>query len=371
MLTIVSFFLTGDSYREDTNNVLKAIHTVSNQVSIFQRDMRQQFNLLFKGVKYETCKQRFAIYENRITAATAKLRVLSQNTDPALDAVYKQDLIDACANSDCEEAVHGLISALKGDTGLFGCDLLEILYQGPGFSGYVGHKTQIAQNSSYLMMLITSGMIVTAAYLSISTGRADAWKAVDNMYGESVREATQRIQDILALCDTESWNNAWTNAKSILIAKNGVSNRDMSEAIWDMLKNVHPQWLWQVTVFNKVAIGATMAHYKCSELCIDLSGQSTTYSVLIAAVSHGSVMGTVAPEDKIRYAGDVIINGAFKLLHWFQFQGGCYTGALAIAAENGQNEFTHSEFWHLSRVVQGTQNRLVLWSVAGKPCISF
>lgn len=95
---------------------------------------------------------------------------------------------------------------------------------------------------------------------------------------------------------------------------------------------------------------------------------------MIAAVDHWRERrwGNVAPEHAVRFAADVIIDGSFRLTHWFQFQWPqCYTGVIAIRWHLGHGEFTHSDFWDRSRVVWGHQNRLVLWSVPGMPCMHF
>ena len=44
--------------------------------------------------------------------------------------------MEECQNAMCDEAVENLIASIDGNSGLFGCDVMSILYNGDVNSGY-------------------------------------------------------------------------------------------------------------------------------------------------------------------------------------------------------------------------------------------
>jgi hypothetical protein len=44
--------------------------------------------------------------------------------------------LDECLGGQCDDAVQNLMSSLDGNPGLFGCDLMAILYNGDVNSSY-------------------------------------------------------------------------------------------------------------------------------------------------------------------------------------------------------------------------------------------
>jgi hypothetical protein len=78
--------------------------------------------------------------------------------------------LDECSGAQCADAVDNLISSINGSPGIFGCDLLDILYQGDVNSNYyVGWKDQVAAKTAYILSLISNGVTVQSAYTGLST----------------------------------------------------------------------------------------------------------------------------------------------------------------------------------------------------------
>jgi hypothetical protein len=68
-----------------------------------------------------------------------------------MEEVYKKAFIDECANAKCDDATFALAGAITGDSGLFGCDMLEILYNGDVDNGYFkGWRDQVSTKAAYL-----------------------------------------------------------------------------------------------------------------------------------------------------------------------------------------------------------------------------
>jgi hypothetical protein len=76
--------------------------------------------------------------------------------------------MDICEGGACDRAVQNLVSSMDGNPGLFGCDLMQILYNGDVNSGYyIGLKDQIAPKAGYVLSLITSGITAQSTFLTM------------------------------------------------------------------------------------------------------------------------------------------------------------------------------------------------------------
>ena len=64
--------------------------------------------------------------------------------------------MDECANAQCDDA-----TSLTGNSGLFGCDMMQILYSGDVSGGYfVGWRDQVTSKAAYLLSLVNMGVTV-------------------------------------------------------------------------------------------------------------------------------------------------------------------------------------------------------------------
>jgi hypothetical protein len=89
-----------------------------------------------------------------------------------------------CSYSKCDDATAAILGSLTGNNGLFGCDMMEILYAGDVQGGYYqGWRDQVAAKSAYLLALANMGVIVQSAYMTKYENDSDsAWKVVQNHY---------------------------------------------------------------------------------------------------------------------------------------------------------------------------------------------
>ena len=91
--------------------------------------MNYYFNKVIQAAKQETCFSRLANFEQKLILASQKLSLYVKNRNNADYAeVYKHNFMDMCLGGQCDDAVQNLISSLNGDPGLFGCDLMGLLY---------------------------------------------------------------------------------------------------------------------------------------------------------------------------------------------------------------------------------------------------
>jgi hypothetical protein len=78
--------------------------------------------------------------------------------------------MDECENAKCDDATAALAAAITGNSGLFGCDMMEILYSGDVSGGYfVGWRDNVTSKAAYLLSLVNLGVVVQSAYITIET----------------------------------------------------------------------------------------------------------------------------------------------------------------------------------------------------------
>ena len=132
--------------------------------------MEYYFNKVLAAVQQATCYSEYSSYELTIIMATQKLNAYLANQDSALADVYKQMLMDECANAKCDDATAAIAASITGNTGLFGCDMMQILYSGDVSGGYfVGWRDQVTSKAAYLLSLVNMGVTVQSAYLTLLT----------------------------------------------------------------------------------------------------------------------------------------------------------------------------------------------------------
>lgn len=75
--------------------------------------------------------------------------------------VYLQAFMDECEGARCDDATAALAASITGQSGLFGCDMMEILYQGDVSGGYyVGWRDNVTSKAAYLLSLVNMGVTV-------------------------------------------------------------------------------------------------------------------------------------------------------------------------------------------------------------------
>lgn len=136
-----------------------------SQIANLQSDMNFYFNKVLAAVEQDTCYARLAGYEQKILSATTKMSLYHTNANGAGADVYKAQFLDECSGAQCADAVDNLISSINGKPGVFGCDLMEILYNGDvNADFYVGWKDQVATKTAYILSLISNGVLAQSAY---------------------------------------------------------------------------------------------------------------------------------------------------------------------------------------------------------------
>lgn len=180
--------------------------------------MEYYFNKVLTAIHQETCYSQYAGYELTIIQAITKYNSwLAHSEDPDLGPIYLQTFMDECADASCDDATAALIGSLTGNSGLFGCDMLQILYAGDVEGGYfVGWRDQVANKAAYLLSLANMGVVVQSAFLTLETNSTEAWRVVQDQFGADLLAAGKRVKQFDTKCLTEFEANGETNSSRIL-----------------------------------------------------------------------------------------------------------------------------------------------------------
>ena len=141
--------------------------------------MEFYFNKVLDAVQQDTCYAEYATYELTIVQAVSKLNAYYANIDSPVANVYLQSFMDECGNAKCDDATAALAASITGNSGLFGCDMMKILYNGDVNGGYfVGQRDMVTSKAAYLLPLVNLGITVQSAYLTLETNNDQAWTVV-------------------------------------------------------------------------------------------------------------------------------------------------------------------------------------------------
>jgi hypothetical protein len=115
--------------------------------------------------------------------AVSKYNAWLANQDSPVADVYLADFLDECADAKCDDATAALSAAITGNSGLFGCDMMSILYSGDVSGGYfVGWRDNVTSKAAYLLSLVNLGVVVQSAFLTLETDNQSAYTVVENQY---------------------------------------------------------------------------------------------------------------------------------------------------------------------------------------------
>ena len=124
-----------------------------------------------------------------------------------------------------------LIASIDGNSGLFGCNMLDILYTGDVHDGYYqGWRDNITAKAGYILTLINTGITLQSAYLTIETGSVYAWTVVQEEFNDDLVTAGQAVLDYDQRALDEWYENAKVNCDRIATLNNdaNLDNQQMT-----------------------------------------------------------------------------------------------------------------------------------------------
>lgn len=164
-----------------------------------EEEMTSYFQEVLQEVKQQACYSRYAESEETIKGAVRIMNTLYQDRhDHELKKTARDELKRQCAGNACSKAADMILSSLDGDSGLFGCDMVELLREGDASGDWiVGYRDMMAKRLGYLVSLANHGIIAHTAVLTIQEHEKHAWKVVAQDYQDRLKETPPRIQKSL------------------------------------------------------------------------------------------------------------------------------------------------------------------------------
>lgn len=98
--------------------------------------MEFYFNEVLAAVKQDVCYAQYSKYELTIVQGAKKLNAWYDNQNGTVADVYLQAFLEECSHAKCDDATSALAGAVSGNSGLFGCDMMEILYSSDVDAGF-------------------------------------------------------------------------------------------------------------------------------------------------------------------------------------------------------------------------------------------
>ena len=185
--------------------------------------MQNYFNELMNEVQQQRCFSEYSSYELKIRVAYKKFLLFIQNQDQP-DAIrnnYLNSFLQECNNSVCTDAAFAIGQTLSGSTGLMGCDMLAILYEGIAGTNlyFKGFQDMLMDKASYLLTLMNMGIIVTSAHDTLSAapeGQEYAYMVTQQLFDGLLPASKKNILKYYKMCLDNWWDNAQVNESRLM-----------------------------------------------------------------------------------------------------------------------------------------------------------
>jgi len=234
------------------------------------------------------------------------------NRETDLADLYLQAFMDECANAKCNDATAALLGALTGKSGLFGCDMLNILYYGDVKGGYYqGWRDNVTTKAAYLLSLANMGVVLQSAYLTLETNNSSAYQVISSQYDEDVIAAAVRIKKFDDMCKHDWYDNFKINADRIcqINADDHLSTQDFSMNTEEELYKINPYRLWLAIVYDGHVSGYENHSMQCYDCYSKLHYDNDTYNILMASMPTDSKANYDAEHSSsIKYEADHCTN---------------------------------------------------------------
>lgn len=224
--------------------------------------MQNYFNELMDEVQQQRCFSEYSSYELKIRVAYKKFLLYIQNqTQPdAIKNNYLNSFLQECNNSACTDAAFAIGQTLSGSTGLMGCDMLEILYEGIAGTDlyFKGYQDMLMDKASYLLTLMNMGIIVTSAHDTLSAapeGQQSAYMVTQQLFDGLLPASKQNIIKYYNMCLDNWWDNAQTNESRLMykLADEGASHEDVVDTLTQTMNLVHIQYAWGSDCYSNIS----------------------------------------------------------------------------------------------------------------------
>lgn len=211
---------------------------------------------LLETLDHQFCYQQLAEHELKILGALKTWEMIIKEKDYNHKKQLETVFIDLCDNGSCQTSLDALVSSMRG-SGLFGCDILDLMYKEDGSET----RVDLSRNSAYLVTLVSSGMTMISYYYSLTTEYYDVKKIMEILHSEAFSDALQRVENVLkkpafnsgALVSIPQLNSSYQCLKDkfsfllVDLADGGAENwptlKALSKVFTDIILNVREKTL--------------------------------------------------------------------------------------------------------------------------------
>jgi len=203
VLGLANIFLPGGD-----SELLKAVKALSDQIDGFQTSADLQFDQVLQEVVSASCAT--SVREALSVIRQGQYYLALQGSDPS--DRNKESLIKVCDNNYlCDRSVRDLIDIMMGES--YGCDLLALTFDGTSQSHFFKGSVRVMQQQmGSLIMMISQGVAVQAAYKTLYYNDESEGTRVSENFKKSVSDVTNRWKDYLRQCREDTRQNVKRSA---------------------------------------------------------------------------------------------------------------------------------------------------------------
>ena len=241
---------------------------------------------------------------------------------------------------------------------------MEILYNGDvnNQDYFVGWWDQFSTKSAYLLTLITTGMAISGAYEEMEHPGQNAYVLVQERFTKDLQTISKRMRQFSQKAKKEMYDTAKTNINRMLIEKDGKSNHEMGQYIFNSLAKIYPWKLWQVQVYDNVE-GFPKHTFSCVDCFNQYLHYKKKYNIVVEYVDKNSQANTNALKSQLM-KGDLDSRQNCRQIHDKVVKKAAYTGLHII--DNGHHFEIFGNMGNRSIRVNGKKHIGIAWAVKGR-----
>lgn len=240
VLSVIKMFLPGE-----TDPVMEKLNEMKSQLDSIQSEMSEWFSALLGKLELESCKNRYFETESKIRQAHDALVLYRQNPNQNT----KTNFLGVCsAGMVCQQRVRDLLNTLNGDGGFFGCDLMQVIYNGADNDFFTGSTRHFSAKVGYLMILAANGLQVEAAFQTLQNQDTCAFKSVSKTLGSLLSQASRRMKSMLALAAADGPTNLGNGVDSYFSRNGHKSNKELGDGMLATIVDNFPDYATTVIV---------------------------------------------------------------------------------------------------------------------------
>ena len=222
--------------------------------------MQSYFNELMNEVQQQRCFSEYSQYELKIRVAYKKFLLYVEHQDDPDSDNYLTSFLQECNDSACTDAAFAIGQTLSGSTGLMGCDMMAILYEGiAGTELYFkGYQDMLMDKASYLLTLMNMGIIVTSGHDTLSAPAATqdtAYEVTQQLFSGLLPASKANILKYYHMCLDNWYENSQVNEQRLMfkLADAGASNEIVTQTLTSTINVIHSQYKWGSDCYSNIS----------------------------------------------------------------------------------------------------------------------